>query len=65
MRVYQTAVRRIKAIEPSHVDDYYWAQSPASITVLQDDTPRDTGLLDERGNPIMSVEVMQPIGFTR
>lgn len=65
MRVYQSFSRRPRAIEPSHVDDHYWAHSPSSITIHQDDTPRDTGLLDERGNPIMSVEAVGPIGFNR
>lgn len=62
MRVYRSVVR---AIEPSHAPDYYWENGHQSITVLEDDTARNTGILDERGNPIMSQNVMAPIGFNR
>ena len=62
MKVYR-AVARPRAIEPGHVCETYWANQPASITVIEDDNRRDTGLLDERGNPIVSCEVIGPIGF--
>lgn len=65
MREYWSVIRRPRAIDPSHVGDYYWHNSPATMTVVEDDTPRDTGLLDAHGNPIMSVATMAPIGFTR
>lgn len=61
MRVY----RATRAIEPSHVDDGYWHRPPTSIDVYTDDTPRKTGLLNERGDPIMSYEIVGPIGFNR
>lgn len=61
MKVY----RSVRAIEPGHVDPYYWDKGSQTITILEDDTPRNTGLLDATGNPIVSCNVMQPIGFGR
>lgn len=65
MRVYRSFARRPKAIEPSHIDEGYWETGHQSITVIEDDTPRDTGLLDATGNPIMARNIMLPIGFNR
>lgn len=64
MRQYIAIAPRPKAIEPQHVDDGYWNRSQDAITVFESDgRARDTGLLDYRGNPIMSVENTGPIGF--
>ena len=39
---------------------------PQSAVVLEaDGVPRKTGLLDCRGNPIVAVDIMGPIGFER
>lgn len=63
MKVYRSAVR---AIEPGHVDRFYWDNGHQSITVIEDAvSPHDTGLLDERGRKIMCTEVMDPVGFNR
>lgn len=64
MKVYRS-VARIKAIEPSHVGEGYWHRDQGNITVYADDTARDTGLLDVRGNPIISREEIGPIGFNK
>lgn len=64
MRVYRS-IARPKAIEPGHVDRFYWDNGHQTITVHEDDTPRDTGLLDAYGNPIMAFNVTAPIGFGR
>lgn len=64
MKIYKS-VARVRAIEPGHVCETYWANQPTSITVIEDDNQHDTGLLDERGNPIVSCEVIGPVGFNR
>jgi hypothetical protein len=65
MREYRAFPRGIRAIEPSHIDDGYWSNSPATITVHTEETSVNTGLLDSRGNPIYSVNRIGPIGFNR
>lgn len=65
MRQYRSVARRPRAIEPGHVDPSYWTSTQPDITVFQNDGPHDTGLLDQRCNPIMSFETIGPIGFNR
>lgn len=65
MRVYRPIPRRPKAIEPGHIDGGYWENGHQSITVIEDDTPHDTGLVDPQGNCIVARNVMLPIGFNR
>lgn len=62
MRVYRSQVR---SIEPGHVGYGYWTEQPASVTVFEDTDARDTGLLDVRGNRIVSRNEIGPIGFNR
>jgi hypothetical protein len=58
--------RSVVAIEPQHVDDGYWTHTERGMTIYEADTaPRDTGLLDARGNKIMSIIESAPIGFNR
>ena len=64
MKIYR-AISRARAIEPSHVDEGYWSNTPQTITIYERDGYRDTGLLDHMGNPIVSTEAIAPIGFNR
>ncbi len=49
--------------------DYEWWDAPnmesTSRTVIETEEVIDTGVLDERGNPIMAKEYKEPIGFIR
>jgi hypothetical protein len=64
MKVYRSSAR-VRLLTPAHIDQGYWAEQPQNISVYEDDTPRDTGLLDVRGNPIICAAVIGPIGFGR
>jgi hypothetical protein len=50
---------------PGHVQQYYWSDSPQTITVHDPEGPRRTGILDRFGNEIVSVDEIGPIGFNR
>ena len=41
------------------------AGDPRTITVHEDDEPKDTGLLDANGTPIYRVRERVPFGFVR
>lgn len=62
MRIYRSVIR---AIEPGHVDEFYFSGDRQSVTVIEDTDARDTGILDHRGNPIYAVNEIGPIGFNK
>lgn len=60
MKIYRSVVRPIKS------NDWYEEPIPPSTTITvheSDERGRPTGILDHRGNPIMSFNQTGKIGF--
>jgi hypothetical protein len=66
MHRYRSLLRPIRSDSEA---DYVWlgdgADRPPLISVIEDRSMRDTGLVDHQGIPIVDVSDSDPVGFMR